>query len=312
MAHWGMFKKKYALDPEDLPIPNGPNIVVIEGVDTEQFKNDEGEEVTRTVLTLVGFSVPLRLNNEKIDTLAAMFGSNIEDAIGQKITLLSSFANIYGKTKPVIDIHPHVPDAEAVPVIVPSHLGCKSVFRMQRAMEYGVRIASPNAALPRGGARPPGAVQPGAGSAAAAPVKQLTSATLGKERAAKLLQLLRVKNRTWTWLADALARDGMGELIIGKEPFDAAPAVAQLAWAKLKPLPDVGEVGTPEAMAAELSATVAAWEPPPAPPAPPAPAPAAGEVIDRATGVVTPADPAMSFKPSKAPAPAVNDDDIPF
>ena len=140
-------------------------------------------------------------------------------------------------------------------------------------------------------------------------MKQLTSATLGKERAAKLLQLLRVKNRTWTWLADALARDGMGELIIGKEPFDAAPAVAQLAWAKLKPLPDVGEVGTPEAMAAELAATVAAWEPPPAPAAPD---PAAGEVIDRNTGVVTPADPSMSFKPSKAPAPAVNDDDIPF
>ena len=309
MAHWGMFKKKYALDPEDLPIPNGPNIVVIEGVDTEEFKNDEGEAVTRTVLTLVGFSVPLRLNNEKIDTLAAMFGSNIEDAIGQKITLLSSFANIYGKTKPVIDIHPHVPDADAAPVTVPSHLGCKSVFRMQRAMEYGVRIASPNAALPRGGARPPAAAQPGTGSAAAAPVKQLTAATLGKERAAKLLQLLRVKNRTWTWLADALARDGMGELIIGKEPFDAAPAVAQLAWAKLKPLPDVGEVGTPEAMAAELAATVAAWEPPAAPAAP---APAAGEVIDRNTGVVTPADPSMSFKPSKAPAPAVNDDDIPF
>jgi hypothetical protein len=309
-----MFKKKYALDPEDLPIPNGPNIVVIEGVDTEEFKNDEGETVTRTVLTLVGFSVPLRLNNEKIDTLAAMFGSNIEDAIGQKITLLSSFANIYGKTKPVIDIHPHVPDAEAVPVIVPSHLGCKSVFRMQRAMEYGVRIASPNAALPRAGARPPGAAQPGAGGGgAAAPVKQLTAATLGKERAAKLLQLLRVKNRTWTWLADALARDGMGELIIGKEPFDAAPAVAQLAWSKLKPLPDVGEVGTPEAMAAELAATVAAWEPPPAPPAPPAPAPAAGDVIDRNTGEVQPgAGPAISFKPSKAPAPAVNDDDIPF
>lgn len=309
MAHWGMFKKKYALDPEDLPIPNGPNIVVIEGVDTEQFKNDEGEEVTRTVLTLVGWSVPLRLNNEKIDTLAAMFGSNIEDAIGQKITLLSSFANIYGKTKPVIDIHPHVPDAEAVPVIVPAHLGCKSVFRMQRAMECGVRIASASAALPKPGQRPAGAAQQGqAGGGpggAAAPVKQLTAATLGKERAAKLLQLLRVKNRTWTWLADALARDGMGELIIGKEPFDAAPAVAQLAWSKLKPLPDVGEVGTPEAMAAEVAATVAAWEPP----APPA---ATSEMVNKDTGEVVKPAASFNFKATQTPAPAVNDDDIPF
>jgi len=317
---WAEYKAVYMIEPHMLPDPSQPTIAIIEDVKTEQATDLEtGEKYDRTLLYLVGWHVPLRLNNTLIDTLQVLFGPSPAGCIGGRISLKPEMRTAYGKSKLAvgIDVVPVNQNAPATPV--PARFFVQDKDRMMLAEDSGVerlRLGFLGTARGAAGALGAGtATRPQAGSWAApslpGSVPALAGKTLGNDSAVKLIINLASRGKDWGWMVNHLMRVGMREAVEGRIPPDCDESIKTVVWGVIKDLPIVKNFSEDE-VAAERLRLVGSWEPPAAPAAPAAPAPAAGEVIDRNTGVVTPADPAMSFKPSKAPAPAVNDDDIPF
>lgn len=257
MPAWTSFKKKFALDVGDLPVAHGPNVVVIEGVETEEGTDMMGLPFTRHSLVLAGWSHPLRLNNAALDVLTNLHGANSEDAIGRKIALITAAQSAYGKTEMRLVIHPYAPSQDARPVAVPSHLWTKSLHRQQVAASYGVHVAPPPAALPPRSAPP-----------------ALMGSRLGEESAAELLLLLQERNRTWGWLVQHCANTpGAPALSADVLPPDADASIKGPAWALIKNLPVTSKIEARDAAKAKL---IASWQPTP----PAGMDPRTGEVMD--------------------------------
>jgi hypothetical protein len=141
MPEWAQFKKEYCLEPWHLPIPHGPNVCVIEALDSEEAIDSEtNEPYVRHLLILAGWTLPLRLRNDLIDNLQAMFGPRSEDAIGRKICLITGTRLLWGKTTACINIMPVVPPAESRPVQPISRLRVVSKQRLEIASGYGVPL----------------------------------------------------------------------------------------------------------------------------------------------------------------------------
>ncbi len=262
MPPWTAMKKKYALDVADLPIPHAPNVVVIEGIDTEEGTDQMGQPFTRHTLNLVGWAYGLRLNNAAVDVIAGMYGPNSEDAIGRKIALIATAQSAYGKTEMRIGIHPHAPAHDCKPVGVPAHLWTKSSHRAQIAASCGVTMAPAAFTLPPA-TRPPATPQP-------------TQTKLGDEAAAELIMLLRERGRTWGWLVKHLetaGHTGLSDL----PPCDVDSAVKGPSWAVLKNLPITAAIGD---RAAEKAKVIATWKPPAQQHAPAGVDTNTGEVMD--------------------------------
>lgn len=285
MPGWNEFKKKFALEVGDLPNPQGANVVMIEKFDTERFsavnpETKQTETQTRHRMWLVGFEYPLRLNNTRVETLAAVLGCGPEESQGRKIVLLAGTVQRYGKTVPDIVIHPYAPDEITPCTDVPYHLAARHNERLMLAMQYGVRVAQARTALPGQGTQPqPGSVSQS--TPAAQPPRKFaaTGIALGKEAAAELMMLLKERASDWNWLTLQLSTRGMGELVANRQPFECDGAIREPAWRILKDMPvTVGGFDREKAKAALITA----WTPP---------APVQGEVIDRTTGeVVNPND----------------------
>lgn len=132
MPDWSSFKQKYVIEPEDLPNPHGPNLVVVETIDTEEYEDPKTKErKLRHNLYLAGWDKPLRLNNTRIDILKQIFGPATEQAIGGKIALLVGMSSAYGETKPTIMIHPYQPNQDAEPAPVPDRCATRSNMRLE-------------------------------------------------------------------------------------------------------------------------------------------------------------------------------------
>lgn len=148
MPEWAQFKKEYCLEPWHLPVSHGPNVAVIEGLDSEEAVEQEtGETYLRHLLVLAGWTLPLRLRNELIDTLQALFGPRSEDAIGKKICLIAGTRTSWGKTVPCINIMPVLPPADARPVSPLPRLRVATRLRLETASNYGVPLFEDRPAL---------------------------------------------------------------------------------------------------------------------------------------------------------------------
>lgn len=244
MPEWSQFVKRYALEPDDLPIAHGANIVVIESIDSEEYIDPTTRmPTTRHRLILAGWEHPLRLNNTRIKVLQQMFGPRVEDAIGKKIVLTVAATQSYGEVKPCINIHPFAPDQNAAPVSVPPHLGTRSQIRLQAARAAGVSFGREQNALPPSSSRD---VKP-------------TGKPLGDEAAAELCLLLRERGRDWAWLADHCRRHAMAALVDADMPGACDAALRAPAWSLLKDLPITRAIPAREDEKAKL---LASWREP--------------------------------------------------
>ncbi len=302
MPEWNTFVKTYCLEPEHLPNPHGSNIVVIEGLDSEEYNGADGKPQVRHRLWLAGWDVPLRLNNTRIKVLQTILGPRTEDAIGRKIVLTVVAQNNYGEFKAAINIHPFAPQPDSPVTPVPARLATRSPLRLASAATYGVTVAPAAFTLPPGSAQPgntmpgpaPGLPTPhampaaGGGGGAVRPSGQ----KLGNEFAAKLIVELRKRNWTWDRLVAHFRQHGMAALVAAELPPDCDAALRTPAWAILKTQPMTVAVDE----AATIQQLIASWTPPPTPtpPAPTAPAgpsvPKSGEIVDPVSGEVIPTD----------------------
>lgn len=240
MPEWSQMVKYYALEPEHLPVPHGPNVVVIEGVDTEEFVDPQTRQpMTRHRLLLAGWEHPLRLNNMRIKVLQGMFGPRVEDSIGKKIALLVAASQSYGEVKPAINIHPYAPGDAADPVPVPHHLATRNPHRLAFATQAGVSIGKAAPALPNR----PAAIQP-------------SGKSLGPDAAAELCLLLRERGRDWQWLIAHFRRHGMESLVSADLPPDCDAALRAPAWGVLKDLAVTVRI---DDRAAAKSRLIASW-----------------------------------------------------
>lgn len=247
MPEWSSMVKYYTLEPDHLPIPHGPNIVVIEGVDTEEYIDPKTKQTaTRHRLYLAGWEHPLRLNNMRIEVLQKMFGPRVEDAFGRKIALLVATSQSFGEVKPAINIHPFAPADTAPPVDVPFHLATRNPHRLMLAGQAGVGIGRGAAALP--GRPAAGAVKP-------------AGRPLGDDAAAELCLLLRERGKDWGWLAKHFRTHAMADLVDADLPRDCDVALRAPAWGVLKDLHATVDIPDRAAAKAKL---IASWSPDPA------------------------------------------------
>ena len=188
-----LLKKAYAIDPLDLPNPQG-TVVQIVGVDTEYavfVENGVSVERAQHILRLHGWRLPLRLNNTKVDSLVAILGPETDLWIGRKVVLTAVPITTYGQTKLGVAIVPLQGDQPVTNV--PEHM-----------------LAAPRAGQGRPGLA--GGVRGHAGSLPASPLQQLAqppaparnTTPLGEERAVQLLVQLRVRNRSWDDMLKAM------------------------------------------------------------------------------------------------------------
>lgn len=262
MPDWSSFQKKYVLEPDDLPYPHGANIVVIEGVDTEEDVDRETKQpILRHNLYFAGWDKPIRLNNQRIDILRQLFGPTTEHAIGRKIVLIAGVSSAYGKSKPCINIHPFVPNEDAEPAHVPDRCATKASMRLAQAREYGVTIAPPQRKLAERASQQTTihmGTAPAHGEASSMGVHAVGDAKLGFETAAEIGALLKERNRDFEWIAKHMQSTGMADLVAGATPADWAQAARGPIWAVLRNTPVVNKISDREAFKADL---VNSWKP---------------------------------------------------
>lgn len=140
---WTELVPKYKIDPEDLPLSHGVNVVVIDRVEFEkkEDKREKGKYYNQVDLYLFGWNVPLRLNQTKIKQLRDMFGDDINAAHGKKIALTVIVDND-DKGDPVtkINIHPYAVPDHTPPVPVPVRLAVQSDHARRGAAHHGVEL----------------------------------------------------------------------------------------------------------------------------------------------------------------------------
>lgn len=307
-----MFPSPY-LQAEDLRAMNpGPTVVTIEEIN---FKTRQGEDVGKAEIDYFirfrEFKKWARLKPAMCSDIESALGSEETDEwIGQTISIYPTTVQVpagQGKKKTVwvIGVEPNRP-------VTPPQL--KPGTDITGLAAEHRRRTSPIMQQPAGMIQQP----------SPAPGVYLTGKPIGKRVAAVMILTLRERGWDWDRLIGHMKRLGLETAIAGRMPFDADESIMVPARALAASLPKVAPIGIGD-LDAEVAKVMMQWEPP-ASPAPASPLHAAtqttitqipggavaGEVVDRVTGVVTPADPSMSFKPSKAPAPVVNDDDIPF
>jgi hypothetical protein len=259
MPPLNMLKKKYQIAATDLPNASGPNVVVVESFDTEEGTDFQGVPFVRHSLYLVGWELPLRLNNLLVEMLEKTCGPNQQDAIGKKIILIPSAQSAYGKTEIKITIHPFAPSPDATPATVPPHLWVKSQHRASLAGQVGVQ-------------RAPVQFQVGT---APKPALPSTGEKLGTDRAAELCLLLKERGRNWDWLSAHFASHHPHVQMLGVLPPDVDSSIRGAAWAVLRNLPvTVGIADRP----AEKLKLIESWVPPAGNPK--------QDVIDMVTGEV--------------------------
>ena len=144
-------KKAYRLEYYHLPNPQGINVVQIQGIDSEEA-GQPPNTYWRHNLMLVGYRVPLRLNNTRIDVLSMMFGRETEGWIGKKIGLMVNAVSHYGKTEMNINIvvtppppdTPITPLPQGSPVALALPPGGATAFGPQSAATHGApQMADP-------------------------------------------------------------------------------------------------------------------------------------------------------------------------
>lgn len=260
MPDWSSFKTKYVIEPDDLPNPHGPNLVVIEGFDTEQYEDPKTKETKlRHNMYLAGWDKPLRLSNTRIDILKQIFGPTTEQAVGGKVALLVGMSSAYGETKPTIMIHPYMPNQDAEPAAVPDRCATKSQMRLAQAREYGVPFAPPQKRLAGG----PGS-QAATGGGHAAPnasgggVQPGGDAKMGLHTAAEIGVLLKERNRDWDWLTKHMTSNALEHLVKGETPADWPHAAKGPIWNVLKHLPVVNNIADRDAAKQQL---INGWKP---------------------------------------------------
>ena len=107
-------KTKYHLEPDDLPNRVGNNIVTIVSLDSEPYTDNSGGKSVKKVRHNLWFrelSLPLRLNNTRLDVLAKLLGDETDNWRGRKIALFNGASSSFGQTKAAIFISLEAQDA---------------------------------------------------------------------------------------------------------------------------------------------------------------------------------------------------------
>lgn len=292
-------KTRYAIDIEDLPNPQGMNVVTIAALDWEEFEVKENKKRVTNVRHLLYFAelrLPLRLNNTRVDVLTAMFGQETDHWIGRKVGLYVGAVAEYGETEMKVLLH--VQAADHLPAITPE--------RGSRAAQLPPGAwAGANARAPHGGFAVPAAMLPGA---------PLDMRPLGPQAKAKLMDGLVTIGATVPNVEEWIGAYYPHLLphIQGKDPhwwpYGVGPAIRSFltSW----PNAPVEAAPSPAGAAPAPTPPVVAPPPPPAPQA--------------AQAAATPVPvPAVNFNAGTRPAPArpaaqgpvyepITEDDIPF
>ncbi len=282
-------KTRAKLEIADLPDPSGVNIVKIARFDTEEYQATEGKKKitkNRWVVYFEGYPLPFRLYNGRLDTIAAVLGSeNTEDWYGRKIGLTVGQVTNFGETELDVVVYPFAVDPNA-PV------SRQRVVTIGSAAQHNALppMSTPPAArtLPAGTTQPANPAPAPAGS-----VGSLDAAlgAIGKESAAKMLWALKSRAKTWQDLLDHLKRNAADHGCQGVMPYEVPRHVIPWYQQFCRGFPAVNQID----QAPFIAKTIAEWTPPPPPPA--------NEVIDKATGEV--------MRPATAPLPP-EESDIPF
>lgn len=277
---------RYSLEIDDLPDPQGVNIVKVHRFDSEEYSATENGRPINKIRHLVyfeGFKLPLRMNNTRLKVLASILGSEqTEDWYSRKIGLQVGVVSSYGEVKQTVVIYPMAVDQNAPAVFQ------RGVHRVQAAPTHN--------ALPQ--ITPPGSIAQSAGALPAGPGGQNVSPTaagpIGKDSAAKMLWALKSRGKTWQDLLDHLKRSGADQGCQGVMPYEVPGHVIPWYQQYCRGFPAMTQID----QAPFITKTIADWTPPPVPPAP---ASTRGEVINTATGEVI-----------TLPSPPPDDSDIPF
>lgn len=100
--------QRYTLDVQDLPNQSGMNVVTIAGLEVETFTpKGGGTQVpqTRKKLHFRELSLPLGLNNIRIEILINMLGEETDSWRGRKIGLFVGATTSFGVTKKTVFVH---------------------------------------------------------------------------------------------------------------------------------------------------------------------------------------------------------------
>lgn len=248
MAKWSDFKAKYCLDYTDLPDQVGPNVVVIERFDTEEYVDPatKDRKIAHKAYML-GWNLPLRLGARRRAALERLFGPNVEDAIGKQIALIVMEVEKWGEAElDIVIMHHQVPPG-TVAAPVPLKHATSDQFRLAAAKQAGVTIGDRH---PSQGAAslPPGHT----------PSVLASGAKLGYDAAAELCAILKERNRDWAWLRKHMEENGLAALVAADMPHECDGALKAPAWRLLKELPLVNGIPDRDAFKRDL---INRWRP---------------------------------------------------
>lgn len=249
MAKWADYKKKFYLDYTDLPDQVGPNVVVIERFDAEEYNDPATKEKKISHKAyLLGWNYPLWLGARRRATLERLFGPNVEDAIGKQIALIVMEVEKWGAAElDIVIMHHQVPPGtNAAPV--PLKHTTRDQFRLASAKQAGVLVGESHTSSPAAGALPAG--RP--------PSVRPSGVVLGYDAAAELCAILKERHRDWAWLRKHMEENGLAALVAADMPHECDGALKAPAWRLLKELPLVNGIPDREAFKRDI---INRWRP---------------------------------------------------
>jgi hypothetical protein len=112
MHYAKMFDNQYVgawdlTDDEDRPVDK---TVTIEKVEKQKIKSQRGEE-TKPVLYFAGTPKGMIVNKTNARTIAGMYGNNVNDWIGKRVTLYQAMTSTPDGEKPCIRVRPVAPSS---------------------------------------------------------------------------------------------------------------------------------------------------------------------------------------------------------
>ena len=111
MTDWRSMMDKEYLFAFDL---QGRDVTVtIDRVKAGELVGEKGRKTKKPVVWFVGKEKPLAINMTNGRTIASMYGNNVEDWIGKRITIYPTQTEFGGKTCDCIRIRPTVPAVKA-------------------------------------------------------------------------------------------------------------------------------------------------------------------------------------------------------
>lgn len=220
--------KRYCLEHDMLPYPNGITVARISHVDYREYNDNTGQKQIGYDLFLQGFRVPLRLNNTRIKILELLYGEETDHWPGQLVGLQVGVVVAYGTAKPSITIAPQRPLENATPVDEGGNplgeSGPRATLRPRPESPFngaarGAEMHGASAFMP---CMPSVATMRSPAPATSAMQEQLNAVHIGIDKALVVLDEMQQRGVTINRAREHVARCGAGSLVSGV-PIDQWP-----------------------------------------------------------------------------------------